>query len=115
MPENCVFCKIVAGESPGQVVYQDDHATAFHDSRPAVPIHILIVPNKHIASISEMRPEDEPLIGHLFSVAKEIAEKENVSRSGYRLIINNGPDANQTVYHVHLHLLGGRPVRYPMG
>jgi histidine triad (HIT) family protein len=115
MPDRCVFCKIVAGESPGKVVFQDNQVTAFHDNHPAAPTHILIVPNKHITSISQIEPEDEPLIGHLFTVAKQIAENEGISESGYRLIINNGPDANQTVPHIHLHVLGGRPVRYPMG
>ncbi|RLD06748.1 MAG: histidine triad nucleotide-binding protein [Chloroflexota bacterium] len=111
----CVFCKIVSGEIPSEGVYKDELVTAFRDINPAAPTHILIVPNKHIAAVSELSEEDEQLMGHLFTVAQKLAVKEGISQSGYRLIINNGPDANQVVFHLHLHLLGGQKMRYPMG
>ena len=115
MDTDCIFCKIVAGEVPGERLYQDDLATAFRDIHPVAPTHILIVPNKHIASTNEMEADDEPLVGHLFTVARKLAEEEGIRDSGYRLIINTGPDAGQVVFHLHLHLIGGRRMRYPMG
>ena len=96
-------------------MYKDQQTTAFRDIHPVAPSHILIVPNKHISSINEMDLTDEILIGHLFTVARQIAEQEGIQKSGYRLIINTGPDACQTIFHLHLHLIGGQPVRYPMG
>ena len=111
----CPFCKIISGELPGRVVFQDDEITAFHDIHPVAPIHILIVPNKHIESINNISSRDEGLVGRLFTVARELAVKESITNSGYRLIINTGRDANQTIFHLHLHLIGGQPVRYPMG
>lgn len=111
----CAFCKIVAGESSNQILYQDEQATAFRDIRPAAPVHILVVPNKHIASVNDLAPEDEQLTGRLFTVAKQLAKQEGIDQSGYRLIVNTGPDAGQAVFHLHLHILGGRRMRYPMG
>jgi histidine triad (HIT) family protein len=113
--EDCIFCKIVAGQAPGQVVYQDDRVTAFRDIQPAAPTHLLIVPNLHVASINELQPEHEPLVGRLFTVARLLAAKEGIADSGYRLILNNGSDAGQAVFHLHLHLLGGHRMRFPMG
>ena len=112
---NCIFCQIIAGKRPGTIVYKDAQATAFFDIHPVAPTHILIVPNKHISSINEMIPSDESLIGHLFIIARQLAKQEGTDISGYRLIINTGPDACQTIFHVHLHLIGGHPMRYPMG
>lgn len=112
---NCIFCGIVSGSKPGKIVFQDEHVTAFHDIHPVAPTHILIVPNKHIVSVNDISPSDEPLVGRLFSTARRLAEKQNVNKSGYRLIINTGRDANQTILHLHMHLIGGQPVRYPMG
>jgi histidine triad (HIT) family protein len=113
--EDCAFCKIVAGQAPGEIVYRDDQVTAFRDIHPAAPTHVLIVPNQHIASINELGLEHEPLIGHLFTAARQIAGQEEIAHSGYRLIINTGPDAGQAVFHLHLHLLGGHRMRHPMG
>ena len=113
--ENCTFCGIVSAKKPGKIVYRDDQATAFHDIHPAAPTHILIVPNKHIASVNDISPADEGLIGHLFTVARQLAREQGIQHSGYRLIINTGRDANQTIFHLHMHLIGGQPVRYPMG
>ena len=115
MSADCIFCKIIQGEIPGEIVYQDEQATAFRDINPAAPTHILIIPQEHIASINDMTPDDEALIGHLFSVARHLAEQEGIHESGYRLIINTGPDAGQAVFHIHLHLLGGNRMRHPMG
>ena len=112
---NCIFCKIIAGDIPSEKVYSDKLVTAFRDINPAAPTHILIVPNKHIASINELTPEDEQLVGYLFSIAKILAVQEEIAESGYRLIINTGPDGGQVVYHLHLHLIGGHSMRHPMG
>jgi histidine triad (HIT) family protein len=111
----CTFCQIVAGIRPGTIIYQDQQTTTFHDIHPIAPSHVLIVPNKHIVSINEVELEDENLIGHLFIVARQVAEQEGIHKSGYRMIINTGLDANQTIFHVHMHLIGGQPMRYPMG
>lgn len=108
---DCIFCKIIAGEIPSTNVYKDDQVTAFRDINPAAPTHILIVPNKHIDSVNLMIADDEPLIGKLYSVAKELAAKEGISESGYRLVVNTGAGAGQTVFHLHMHLLGGRQMR----
>lgn len=115
MDPTCVFCRIIARETPASFVYRDDQVTAFLDIHPAAPIHILIVPNEHITSINQLNEEHTDLVGHMFVVARKLAEENGIAESGYRLIINNGPDANQTVFHLHLHLLGGKPMRYPMG
>lgn len=115
MDADCIFCKIINGDIPAEIVYQDKQVAAFHDINPAAPTHILIVPIKHIPSTNNLTVEDEALIGHLFTVASQLAEQENIHTSGYRLIINTGPDAGQAVFHIHLHLLGGQRMRYPMG
>ena len=115
MTDSCVFCKIISGELPGTIVFRDEQATAFRDIHPAAPTHILIVPNKHIASVNVLEGEDEQLIGHLFSVAGQLAKREGIDQSGYRLITNTGPNAGQTVYHIHVHLIGGQMMKHPMG
>jgi histidine triad (HIT) family protein len=108
---DCLFCKIIAGDIPSTNVYKDEQVVAFRDINPAAPTHILIVPNKHIDSANFLIADDEPLIGHLFTVAKGIAEKEGIAESGYRLVMNTNQDGGQTVFHVHLHLLGGRQMK----
>jgi len=105
---DCIFCKIVTGEIPSAKVYGDEQATAFRDVNPAAPTHILIVPNRHVDSINAMTVDDEQTVGHLFNVARQIAAQEGIADGGYRLIINTNADAGQTVFHVHLHLLGGK-------
>ena len=109
---DCIFCKIITGDIPSKHVYHDDQVTAFRDLNPAAPTHILIVPNKHIDSINTLTNEDEQLIGHLFTTAKQIAAQEGIAENGYRLIINTGAHAGQTVFHIHLHLLGGAPMKH---
>ncbi|MBI5950989.1 MAG: histidine triad nucleotide-binding protein [Chloroflexi bacterium] len=111
----CIFCKIIAGESPGTIVFRDGQATAFRDLLPAAPVHILIVPNKHIDSVNALEDEDEQLIGHLFTVARRIAAQEGIAEGGYRLIVNTNAHGGQTIFHLHLHLLGGSRMKHPMG
>ncbi|GMV34515.1 MAG: hypothetical protein DCC59_05215 [Chloroflexi bacterium] len=105
---DCVFCKIINGEIPSASVYRDEQAYAFRDIAPAAPTHILIVPLKHIGSVNEMTEADEQIVGHLFTAAKKIAAQEGLAENGYRLIVNTNAHAGQTVFHIHLHLLGGR-------
>ena len=115
MNDDCLFCKIVAGALPSDQVFQDDEITAFRDINPVAPVHILIIPNKHIGAASELRNDDISLAGRLMLVARDLAIQEGVSGSGFRLIVNNGPDGGQVVDHLHLHLIGGQKMRYPMG
>lgn len=111
----CIFCKIIAGDIPSTNVFHDEQVTAFRDLNPAAPTHILLVPNKHIDSINMLTNNDEQLMGHLFTTAKQIAAQEGITEGGYRLIINTNAHAGQTVFHIHLHLLGGAPMKHPMG
>ncbi|MEA3350499.1 MAG: histidine triad nucleotide-binding protein [Chloroflexota bacterium] len=115
MTKDCLFCKIIAGEIPSEKVFEDELVTAFRDINPVAPTHILIIPNKHIASINDLGPNDEALVGHLFTVAKKLAQKEGINESGYRLIINTGADGGQIIFHLHLHLIGGHKMQHPMG
>ena len=112
---NCIFCKIVDGTAKAEIVFRDEQATAFRDLHPVAPTHILVVPNKHIESVNDITPDDESILGHLFLVTQQIAKQEGIAASGYRLIVNNGPDANQVVFHLHLHIIGGGRMRHPMG
>lgn len=112
---DCIFCKIVAGEIPSDRVHEDPTCIAFRDIQPQAPVHILVVPRQHLARISEMTPQHEPLVGHLFQVATEIARREGVSEQGYRLVINCGAHGQQAVDHLHVHLLGGRQMTWPPG
>jgi histidine triad (HIT) family protein len=105
-----IFSKIISGEIPADIVYQDDQVTAFRDVDPKAPVHILVVPNKEIPTVNDVTPDDEQMIGHMFVVAKLVAEKEGVAQSGYRLMLNCNRDANQEVFHLHMHLFGGRPL-----
>ena len=115
MTDSCLFCKIVSGEIKGTIVFRDEQATAFRDINPVAPTHILIVPNKHIASVSALESGDEQLMGHLFTVASQLAKSEGIDQGGYRLITNTGPDAGQTVFHIHAHLIGGQRMKHAMG
>ena len=113
MADDCLFCRIVRGENPARLVAQNDHCIAFRDIDPRAPTHVLIVPREHIASLNETR--DVPLLGKLSVAAAEIAKSEGIAESGYRIVINTNGDAGQTVFHVHLHLLGGRSMAWPPG
>jgi histidine triad (HIT) family protein len=110
-----IFAKIVRKEIPAKIVYEDERALAFRDIDPKAPVHILIVPKKDLARISEAGAGDEPLLGHLLTIAAEIARKEGIDGTGYRLVINKGPHAGESVAHLHVHLLGGRQMAWPPG
>ncbi len=108
--QDCIFCRIVAKEAPATIVYEDDLVVAFHDIYPKAPVHILIVPRRHIPTLAHVTPEDEPVLGRLLYAARVIAQEQGILESGFRVIINTGRHGGQEVYHVHLHLLGGRPL-----
>jgi len=110
----CIFCQIVAGEI-GSTIYQDEQVVAFRDVNPQAPVHVLIVPRKHIESVAEVPDADAALAGHMVAVANELAKQEGISRSGYRLVVNCGREGGQVVPHLHLHLLGGRRLADEMG
>lgn len=114
METECLFCKIVAGQVPSEVIYEDDDVVAFKDINPQAPVHVLVIPRKHIGAVAELADEDAALIGKLVVAAKKIAASLGLT-DGYRLVFNNGPDAGQLVYHIHLHLLGGRKFSWPPG
>lgn len=115
MDQVCLFCRIVAGEIPAGIVYQDDAVTAFHDIEPQARTHLLVIPNTHIVSLNDAPEADPALLGRLLQVAAQVAREAEIDRSGYRVTINNGPDAGQTVFHVHLHVLGGNRLRMSLG
>jgi len=108
MPEETIFRKIIDKEIPSDMLYQDQYVTAFRDISPQAPVHILIIPNKLIATANDIEIEDEILIGKMYTVAKQLAKQEGIAESGYRLIMNCNSDGGQEVYHIHLHLLGGK-------
>jgi len=110
-----IFSKILRKEIPAELVHEDEHCIAFHDINPQAPVHILIIPRKAFANIDAMADEDAPLVGHLFTVARDLARAKGLDASGYRCVINNGTDAGQTVYHLHVHLLAGRSLKWPPG
>ena len=105
--EDCLFCKIIKGEIPSTKVYEDDEILAFNDINPAAPIHILVIPKKHIASLAHMENEDEAIVGKIYGVINKIAEEKGFKESGYRVIVNCGKDAGQEVMHLHFHILAG--------
>ena len=115
MNEECIFCRIVAGEVPADIVYQDEDFLAFRDIMPKAPKHVLIIPKTHIASVAELTEGQEKLAGRLLIIAKNLAKKEGIARKGYRLVINCGPEGGQVVPHLHLHLLGGRQMEARLG
>lgn len=115
MTDTCIFCKIISNEAQASIIYRDEQVTAFRDIRPVAPTHILIVPNKHIASVNELETGDEQLMGHIVTTAGKLAREEGIAESGYRLITNIGANGGQVVFHLHLHLIGGQRMRHPMG
>jgi histidine triad (HIT) family protein len=110
---DCVFCKIINKEAPAEIFYEDQKTLSFRPLDPAAPIHILIIPKKHIASVNHLDPSDKELVGELFLTAQKIAAQYGLAEKGYRLIFNVGDDAGQTVPHLHLHLLGGKKLNWP--
>ena len=112
---DCLFCKIVAKTIPANVVHEDNQVMAFRDISPKAPTHILVIPKKHIATVNDIGDDDKLLIGHMISVAKQLANSEGLAEDGYRLVMNCNDDGGQTVFHIHLHLLGGRQMSWPPG
>jgi histidine triad (HIT) family protein len=112
---DCLFCKIVSREIPGSIVYEDDRVLAFNDINPQGPTHVLVVPKRHIASLNEATADDDHLIGELVRRAAAIAAERGIAAGGYRAVFNTNRDAGQTVFHVHLHLIGGRSMSWPPG
>jgi histidine triad (HIT) family protein len=112
---NCIFCKIVRKEIPGDVVYEDEHVLAFNDINPQAPVHVLIIPKDHIPGVNELEEADKDTMCHLMSIIRKIAQQKKLDKSGYRIVINSGKDAGQAVQHIHYHLLGGRTLGWPPG
>jgi histidine triad (HIT) family protein len=112
---DCLFCKIVNREIPGSIVYEDDRVLAFNDINPQAPTHVLLVPKRHIASLNDLTPGDDEIVGELARRAAAIAKERGVAAGGYRTVFNTNRDAGQTVFHIHLHLLGGRSMQWPPG
>ena len=115
MDETCLFCRIASGSIPARFAHQDDHTVAFHDIDPRAPVHVLIIPRQHIGAVDELREGDVEMMGQLFMVARRLARELGIADSGYRMVVNNGRDAGQSVDHIHMHLLGGRPMKWPPG
>ena len=111
----CVFCQIAAGKLPSDIVYQDEEVIAFRDINPQAPTHVLIIPRKHIASLAKLAEGEASLMGHMVKIANQLAKREGVAQSGYRLVVNCGQEGGQLVPHLHLHLLGGRQLSGTMG
>ncbi|MBI2870948.1 MAG: histidine triad nucleotide-binding protein [Candidatus Omnitrophica bacterium] len=112
---DCIFCKIAKGEIPAKKIWEDDDCLAFLDINPQAPQHIILIPRRHIETIAQTQEGDQALLGSLLLAAKSIARDEKLERPGYRLVINCGPGGGQTVYHIHVHILGGRPMKWPPG
>lgn len=115
MNEDCIFCKIASGQFGTEFLYESDEIVAFRDIHPRAPIHFLVIPKKHIPKVSDVKPDDEALIGKMVAAANIVAKQEKVSETGYRLIFNCGRDSGQDVFHIHLHVLGGRKLNWPPG
>jgi histidine triad (HIT) family protein len=113
--QDCIFCQVVAGKVVADVVFQDDRAVAFRDINPQAPVHLLVIPREHLESLDEAAGSDERALGHLLRVAARVANEQGLSESGYRTVVNTGAGAGQSVFHLHLHVIGGRPLGWPPG
>jgi histidine triad (HIT) family protein len=111
----CLFCGIITGKIKGDVVHQDDSVVAFKDINPKAPVHLLIIPRKHIETLLDLQDEDEGLVGHVFSTANRLAKEQGIAERGFRVVVNCGAGAGQSVFHIHFHLLGGRAMTWPPG
>ena len=111
----CLFCRIVNGDIPAKVVYQDDEVMAFDDINAQAPVHVLVIPKRHVASVQDCQSEDQALLGHLLLTCSRVTRMKQLTESGYRIVTNTGTDGGQTVSHLHLHVLGGRPMTWPPG
>jgi histidine triad (HIT) family protein len=112
---DCIFCKIRDGAIPAKTVHQDEHCLAFEDVNPQAPTHVLIIPREHIATVNDLTPANSAAVGHLFLAAAKIARERGLADNGYRVVMNTGAAAGQTVFHIHLHVLGGRSLTWPPG
>ena len=112
---DCLFCKILAGDIPAELVYESETAVAFRDINPQAPTHVLVIPRKHISTINDIADEDHAIVGSLYTAAQEIAAAEGIAEDGYRAVMNCNEGAGQSVFHIHLHVLGGRPMGWPPG
>lgn len=112
---DCLFCRMVAGEIKPDVVYEDDAVLAFRDTNPQAPTHVLVIPKTHIAALNDLQPEQAPLLGRMYLAAQQVAQKDGIAERGYRTVINCNREAGQSVFHVHLHVLGGRAMHWPPG
>jgi histidine triad (HIT) family protein len=112
---DCLFCRIIKGEIPGSLVYQDERVVAFKDVNPQAPMHVLVVPRRHIASLNDLRPEDDGIVGELVRRGAALAREQGFAERGFRTVFNTNADAGQTVFHIHLHVLGGRVFGWPPG
>ena len=112
---DCIFCRIVERTIPSKIVFEDDLVVAFEDVNPQAPVHVLVVPRRHVASIAELQAADAGLLGHLMLTGAAIAKQKGIAESGYRAVVNTGKNGGQTVFHLHLHVLGGRPMHWPPG
>lgn len=112
---DCIFCKIAQGQIPCQKIYEDEKVLAFYDLEPQAPVHFLMIPKKHIASLNDLTAEDEALIGYIFSKIKTLAKELGIAESGYRVVNNIGKEGGQSVFHIHFHVLGGRSLQWPPG
>lgn len=113
--QECIFCRIIAKEVPSDIIYEDDEVVAFRDINPQAPVHVLIVPRKHLPTLNDIAPEDQPLLGKLLLIARQLAHQLQVADDGYRLVLNVNRGAGQSIYHIHMHLLGGRVFHWPPG
>jgi len=113
--QNCIFCRIIERQAPAKIIYEDKTVVAFEDTNPQAPVHLLVVPRKHLPSLKESALEDEPLLGHLFAIAAQLARERQLEGKGYRAVVNNGTWAGQSVFHLHVHVLGGRVFHWPPG
>ena len=111
----CIFCKIVERKIPAKIIYEDDTCLAFEDVNPQAPVHSLVIPKKHIPTILDIEEEDSGLVGHLLRVANKVAREKGVAERGFRVVANCNHESGQTVYHIHFHILGGRPMKWPPG
>lgn len=112
---DCLFCKMVSGEIQPDIVFEDDEVLAFRDVNPQAPVHVLVIPKMHISTVNDLTPEHAGLMGKLYLAARQIAADEGVAEPGYRMVVNCNPGAGQSVYHIHMHVLGGRPMHWPPG
>jgi histidine triad (HIT) family protein len=112
---SCLFCRIIAGEIPGKVLFQDDRLVVLQDVNPQAPLHALVIPRKHVATLNDLSPDDDGLVGEMIRRAATLAREHGVSERGYRTVFNCNSEAGQSVFHIHLHVIGGRPMAWPPG